>query len=272
MGQHTRSESQLPLYSSQTASSSSSSLSFNSSSSSGSNNEGNHHSSEKQAYDDRKAGTYHRRDTPSRRPTAGRSYPSKLESCFTLLPAALSALNALVLGAGRRRPLPLLCFCVFSLFVLASLTTSDEYIPDSVSASRAKLSSFVDSFRASPIRLPKAPPSSDITLDESERGSEQWISPTPALPITATLRERLQALWDAPLSEPANWVKWNSQTCSRDRVKQAQNDWITQDAALIWHSLNSTDIKKYRKGMIDYLVECEKQGLMDPANVGEGRG
>lgn len=265
MGHHARSESQLPLYSSQTASSSSSSLSFNSSNY---NNEGNHHSSEKQAYDDRKASSQHRR---APRQAAGRSSRSKLESCCALLPAASSALNNLVLGAGRRRPLPLLCFCIFSLFILASLTTSDEYIPDSVSASRAKLSSFIDGFRASPIRLPKAPPSSDITLDESER-VERWVSPTPALPVTATLRERLQALWDAPLSEPANWVKWNSQTCSRDRVKQAQNDWITQDAALIWHSLNSTDIRKYRKGMIDYLVECEKQGLMDPANVGEGRG
>lgn len=262
---HTRSESQLPLYSSKTASSSSSSLSASSGSSELT-------TFEKQAYSDKKA-RHGQQHGQSHRKSKSRNEFSKLvSSFFALFPAAGSALYNIVLGAGRRRPLPLIIFCLTSIFILASFTTSDEYIPDSVSASRAKLSSFInDGFRITPIRLPKAPPSSDITLDNGKR-SEQWISPTPALPITATLRERLQSLWDAPLSEPANWVKWNSETCSRDRVKQAQNDWITQDAALIWHSLNSTDIKKYRKGMIDYLVECEKQGLMDPANVGQGRG
>ncbi|KAK9894544.1 glycosyltransferase family 71 protein [Cystobasidium minutum MCA 4210] len=267
---HFRSESQLPLYSAQTASSSSSSLSLGgSSNSSSSNNAFDGSSSEKKAYQDHNK-SWHK-TYPDISPSSNRSnIRSKLEYAFSLFPAALAAINARMLGGGRRRPLPLLCFCLVSLLVLASLTTSEEYIPDSVSASRAKLSSFIEGFRR-PIKLPKAPPTSDITLNDSGR-QEEWVSPTPPLPLTATLRERLEALWNAPLGEPANWVKWNSQTCSRERVKQAQNDWITQDAALIWHSLNSTDVKRYRKGMIDYLVECEKQGLMDPANVGEGRG
>lgn len=267
---HFRSESQLPLYSAHTASSSSSSLSIGSNGSSNSSNFDST-SAEKRSYTDKS--TRHRYHSDSSSSSLSSSnLRSKLEYAFSLLPAALSSIHARILGGGRRKPLPLLIFCFFSIFILASLTTSEEYIPESVSASRAKLSSFIDGFRSPIIRLPKAPPSSDITLDDSGRSDEQWISPTPALPLTATLRDRLQALWNAPLGEPANWVKWNSQTCSRDRVKQAQNDWITQDAALIWHSLNSTDIKRYRKGMIDYLVECEKQGLMDPANVGEGRG
>lgn len=268
---HVRSESQLPLYSSKTASSSSSSLSFNSSSNS--SHEGNS-ASEKYACEEH---SKTRRGQPQHHLRHSSSSRSKLQSCFALLPTALSAIHSLVFGGtGRRRPLQLICFILVCIFILASITTSEEYIPEGVSASRAKLSSFIDGFRTSPIRLPKAPPSSDITLEDGDGHDgarrEEWVSPTPPLPVSATLRERLQALWNAPLSEPANWVKWNSQTCSRDRVKQAQNDWITQDAALIWHSLNSTDIKKYRKGMIDYLVECEKQGLLDPANAGEGRG
>lgn len=266
---HVRSESQLPLYSSRTASSSSSSLSIGSSNSNSSNE---HTLSEKRPHESRKSwnGSYREASSPSRIAAGGR-FRSKLHSCLSLLPAALSTIHARIhAGGGRRRSLPLLISFILSLFIIASLTTSEKYIPESVSASRAKLSSFIEGFRT-PIKLPKAPPTSDITSTDSG-SAQRWISPTPALPLTATLRERLQDLWDAPLGEPANWVKWNSQTCSRDRVKQAQNDWITQDAALIWHSLNSTDIKRYRKGMIDYLIECEKQGLMDPANVGEGRG
>jgi hypothetical protein len=262
---HARADSQLPLYSSTASSSSSSSFSSP-----------DHSEKSKESHATQKGkgrwrhlkSDYSEHELTSIQSATSRSCSEKLETAVALFPAGLSAIHSLILG--RRRPLPVLLFCFLSLFILASLTTSEEYIPSSVSNSRAKLTSiFTSGFRTS-IRLPTAPPSSDITLDDDR--PRNWQSPTPPLPIDATLTERLQALWDSPLEEPANWVKWNSQTCSRERVKQAQNDWITQDAALIWHSLNSTDVKRYRKGMIDYLVECEKQGLMDPNNVGEGRG
>lgn len=255
---HSRTESQLPLYSASPASSSSSSLT--------SISEGHNKSSTRK---DSRTPPLHYDKIPwnAENPRASR-LSSSVSSLCSALPAGLAAVQTLLLP-GRRRPLPTICFCLIALLILASLTTSDKYIPDSVSASRARLTSIFTGSNA--VQLPKAPPTSDIT-SATQGGGHKWQSPTPPLSPDASLNERLQSLWDAPLSEPANWVKWNSQTCSRDRVKQAQNDWITQDAALIWHSLNTTDIRRYRKGMIDYLVECEKQGLLDPKNAGEGRG
>ena len=82
----------------------------------------------------------------------------------------------------------------------------------------------------------------------------------------------MQDLWDAPLDEPANWVQWSQNTCPKERMSRAQNDWLVQDASHLWHSINSTQIRGFRKGMVDYLVECERQGLLDPKNAGEGRG
>lgn len=222
---------------------------------------------------------------------------------------AIGLLSAQTAHLNRRRVWPLLVLATVSLVLLTSSNSlssghaaSEERpsTPSSASTSaqqhdgpqglRAATADWVDRiFRRPSQSLPK-PSTSYITgsteyedddfdrifrqKQSSNSGKKQrvWKSPTAALPVDATLHERLKDLWDAPLDEPANWVKFNLETCSRERVKQTQNDWLTQDAAYTWHSLNSSDIREKRKGMIDYLVQAERNGLLDPARAGHGRG
>lgn len=213
-------------------------------------------------------------------------YPSS--STHRRQPSQLSTLTAGF--PGRRRLIPLVLLAGFTLWLLSSSvevaenadlgysysessprtpSEQDEALP----RMRYSLAKWIPTsiFRR-PSSYISSSKTSSITASDNRIKRANWQSPTPSLPVDATLSERLQDLWDAPLSEPANWVQWNAQTCSRERVKQQQNDWITQDSALLWASLNSSSIREKRKAMVDYLVEAEKQGLMNPENCGSGRG
>lgn len=177
----------------------------------------------------------------------------------------------------RRRLLPLAVLALLSaLFLLSSSSSPATFNPSSYGLSLPASGNGFARLRGifvRPSRYTSSAVTSSITsVDHHARRAQNWRSPTPALPLDAPLHARLQDLWDAPIEEPANWVKHNSATCSRERVKQAQNDWLTQEMAGTWHSLNSSDVRGYRKQMIDYLVEADRQAFMDPKKAGSGRG
>ena len=182
-------------------------------------------------------------------------------------------LHQLVGQTPRRRLIPLLALSFLSLLLIASFGSKRATLVSSSSSYPSPSSSQIgwihNIFRRPSKSIPH-PKTSFITTDDTR--TRIWKSPTPPLPLDATLYERLQDLWDAPLDEPANWVKFNLQTCGRERVKQAQNDWLTQDSSYTWHSMNTSDTREKRKSMIDYLVEAEKKGLLDPDKAGTGRG
>lgn len=183
----------------------------------------------------------------------------------------------------RRRVIPMFVTAVFCLILYTTLSSSAEseasnwpYPQPDETLPRAKYMQIQNWLPKAISRRPsahiKAGGSSITATDNWAKRAKSWQSPTPSMPLTASLQERLQDLWDAPISEQANWVQHNAQYCSRERVKQQQNDFITQDSALLWASLNTTNIREKRKAMIDFLMTAESKGLMKPENCGSGRG
>jgi len=204
-------------------------------------------------------------------PTSSPLSASSLTATHAPAAAALLRRAQYTWKTKRKLITPLALLSTFILLVASSDSNQRAQIKSTAYNAGHTLSGLVFRKPAGAQRFAASSPNLNRITTNAPRRRE-WKSPQPALPLDASLHDRLQDLWDAPLSEPANWVKHNAQVCSKERVKMAQNDWITQDAALVWHSLNSTDIKNYRKNMIDFLVEAEKQGLMAPDKYGSGRG
>lgn len=110
-------------------------------------------------------------------------------------------------------------------------------------------------------------------LDGATGGeSASWPSPTPPLPIHASLKQRLRAWRMAPLPEPAVWVQFNLQTCSDHRIGKNANVDLLKRAHLMWATMNRTHYRNKREELITHLEKASRKGSLDPQNHGTGRG
>ncbi|WWC67796.1 uncharacterized protein I206_101709 [Kwoniella pini CBS 10737] len=96
------------------------------------------------------------------------------------------------------------------------------------------------------------------------------------LPITASLRERLDAWREAPGGrgevegevEHGGFVQWNLEQC--DTISEQHNTHMIQHSANLWASVNRSSLHDYRMDLIDHMEGVLNRGEIE--QVGQGRG
>ncbi|KAM0752545.1 hypothetical protein T439DRAFT_286821 [Meredithblackwellia eburnea MCA 4105] len=99
-----------------------------------------------------------------------------------------------------------------------------------------------------------------------------WDILTKPLHVDASVEERLRAWDEAPLVEPADWVRQSMKTCPSYRIQPNQNKQQLEQSHLLWSSMNSTMIGGLRASMISHLHRANKEGRMSKKAWGTGRG
>ncbi|KAH8929995.1 glycosyltransferase family 71 protein [Atractiella rhizophila] len=109
------------------------------------------------------------------------------------------------------------------------------------------------------------------SLSPSDLRSELWQSPTPPLPLHATLDERLQSWIDAPLAEPSDMVAWHAQTCSSKLLHKNMNKVQLENSHILWSALNRSTLLSLRYELADHL-RSERKRIEGEEYHGQGRG
>ncbi|WWC59407.1 uncharacterized protein I303_101962 [Kwoniella dejecticola CBS 10117] len=115
-----------------------------------------------------------------------------------------------------------------------------------------------------------------IYSDAHAQGKRTIDIASEPLPITASLRERLDAWREAPGGrgevegevEHGGFVQWNLEQC--DTISEQHNTHMIQHSANLWASVNRTSLHQYRTELIDHM-----EGVLDRGEhegYGEGRG
>ncbi|KAK6903885.1 hypothetical protein I203_107395 [Kwoniella mangroviensis CBS 8507] len=115
-----------------------------------------------------------------------------------------------------------------------------------------------------------------IYSNAASEGKREIDIASDPLPVTASLRQRLDAWRDAPGGrgevegevEHGGFVQWNLEQC--DTIDQQHNTHMIQHSANIWASVNRTSLHDYRMELINHMEGVLESG--EHENYGEGRG
>ncbi|WVW78612.1 hypothetical protein I302_100571 [Kwoniella bestiolae CBS 10118] len=115
-----------------------------------------------------------------------------------------------------------------------------------------------------------------IYSNAASEGKREIDIASDSLPLTATLRERLNAWRDAPGGrgevegevEHGGFVQWNLEQC--DTIDQQHNTHMIQHSANMWASVNRTSLHTYRMELINHMETVLESG--EHEKYGEGRG
>lgn len=95
--------------------------------------------------------------------------------------------------------------------------------------------------------------------------SQDWISPSPALPRTATLNDRLEAWLAAPIGNPETWTAFNSLTCGNPSVRREQNQLHFRNNHEFWNGIDEDRVRAIRQELAGVLRAAEQDGRFDRA-------
>ncbi|GAA5881637.1 hypothetical protein JCM3774_005704 [Rhodotorula dairenensis] len=92
-----------------------------------------------------------------------------------------------------------------------------------------------------------------------------WVSPSRALPRTATLNDRLQAWLDAPTGSRATWLAFNSLSCGNPSVRREQNQLHYRNNLDFWNRLDEERIMSLRRDAAEMLRAAERENRFGDA-------
>ncbi|KAL7418723.1 hypothetical protein Q5752_006406 [Cryptotrichosporon argae] len=124
-------------------------------------------------------------------------------------------------------------------------------------------------------RPPAPAPAPSSSLPSRPAGREIDIA-SDALPVSASLRERLDVWRNAPGGrgevpgevELGGFNQWNLEQCGT--IEQQHNTHMIQHSANVWSTMNRTTLHDHRMTLIHHMEDVLEQGLLD--DYGEGRG
>lgn len=92
-----------------------------------------------------------------------------------------------------------------------------------------------------------------------------WISPSPALPRSASLNERLDAWLDAPIGSRATQLAFNSLTCANPSVRREQNQLHFRNNLNFWNAIDEERIRTLRQEAVAVLRNAQREGRVSDA-------
>lgn len=95
--------------------------------------------------------------------------------------------------------------------------------------------------------------------------TQDWISPSPALPRSATLNDRLEAWLAAPVGTSTTWTAFNSLTCGNPSVRREQNQLHFRNNLEFWNGIDDDRVRAIRQELVGVLRTEERNGRFDEA-------
>ncbi|WWC87046.1 uncharacterized protein L201_001931 [Kwoniella dendrophila CBS 6074] len=134
-----------------------------------------------------------------------------------------------------------------------------------------------------PFKLPfgfstsTGPKYKSIYSDIAGQGKREIDIASDPLPLSATLKERLDAWKEAPGGrgeidgevEHGGFVQWNLEQC--DTISEQHNTHMIQHSANMWASVNRTSLHQYRMELINHMENVVLKNRLHE-NYGHGRG
>ncbi|KWU45631.1 hypothetical protein RHOSPDRAFT_32939 [Rhodotorula sp. JG-1b] len=93
--------------------------------------------------------------------------------------------------------------------------------------------------------------------------TQDWISPSPALPRSATLDDRLEAWLAAPVGTSKTWNAFNSLTCGNPSVRREQNQLHFRNNLEFWNGIDEDRVRELRQELVGVLRTEERNGRFD---------
>ena len=106
------------------------------------------------------------------------------------------------------------------------------------------------------IEDPKLPPPEPCNAQTSyqDDAGQVWLSPSPALPITATLKSRIAEWRASPVANQTVWLDFNSQTCNTSPADHRARERET------WAAIDPTRVVELREQLIASLERALARG------------
>lgn len=101
-------------------------------------------------------------------------------------------------------------------------------------------------------------------LTTSRIHGQTWMSPSPALPLSASLSERLQLWLESPIAPQSNWTHFNRQTCGSEHVTRATNKLHERGNVAVWRRQNEAQVVATRRELISMLKTAVQEGRIPP--------
>ena len=92
--------------------------------------------------------------------------------------------------------------------------------------------------------------------------SQDWISPSLALPRSATLHDRLEAWLAAPVGSAETWTAFNSLTCGNPSVRREQNQLHFRNNLEFWNGIDENRVRAIRQELVGVLRAAERDGRL----------
>lgn len=101
----------------------------------------------------------------------------------------------------------------------------------------------------------------------TDDAGQLWLSPSPPLPPSASLADRLAAWRASPVANQSAWLEFNAQTCAI-----SPDDHRTRERET-WAKMDAERVARLREGLIASLERAEERGNLSlPASQKGTRG
>lgn len=97
-------------------------------------------------------------------------------------------------------------------------------------------------------------------LRNSSRACEDWFSPSPPLPRTASLSARLEDWLAAPVGSYDLRREFNLLSCGNPSVRRQRNQLQVRENGDLWRSLAPEQIREIRRELVQVLRVAERSG------------
>jgi hypothetical protein len=92
--------------------------------------------------------------------------------------------------------------------------------------------------------------------------SQDWISPSPALPRSADLNDRLEAWLASPVGTSKTWTAFNSLTCGNPSVRREQNQLHFRNNLEFWNAIDEDRVGELRRELVGVLRVAQRDGRL----------
>ncbi|BGP14209.1 hypothetical protein JCM10213v2_002152 [Rhodosporidiobolus nylandii] len=90
-----------------------------------------------------------------------------------------------------------------------------------------------------------------------------WLSPSPPLPLHASLETRLKEFLSSPLAAPDVWARFNRQTCGNPSVRRNRNRVHVEAGRETWEGMGVERVRAIREELAGVLREAEASGRLE---------
>ncbi|GAA5982409.1 hypothetical protein JCM11641_006974 [Rhodosporidiobolus odoratus] len=93
--------------------------------------------------------------------------------------------------------------------------------------------------------------------------SQTWLSPSPPLPLSASLSQRLDDFLSSPLAPPEVWTRFNRQTCGNPSVRRNANKLHSGANQKAWQGMDKHKVSEIRQELVGVLKKAEGDGMLE---------